>query len=461
MNKPVRTLRLAQRNEPHGIQALAADVTAVLLDEPEMLHVARAHGNHTTPAVGELIDEILGKRFRSSGREYRVERPLVLEDGDPVSNAELDVRDAERAEQLARAFREVRLDFGAEDLRGETREQNRLIARACSDLENALVATETEQLGHVSDDERLRDRLPAREWQRRVVVCRGMELRGYEKLPRRRAQRFENARVSYTATDDLVADHCIIGVHGGEQCNRGARCGATGGRSLATGVDRTMRNPGANGQKTVSNAADQPVSGTTGEPWHGSAPRPRRLVRLNWKTVAAVALLCAAIAWVLAATEPARYRASALASIGPLAEGLSPNEYLRGVEVLERRTVVATVAALASTPLTRTRASAASEYVIEATILPNTNLFRVDVEGTDAAAAASIANKVPQILDAQTRMMFKHYGVTMISPAATPTEPFLPRVGRAIVIGLVVGAFLGSLLAYLLARRAELRARGV
>ena len=187
-----------------------------------------------------------------------------------------------------------------------------------------------------------------------------------------------------------------------------------------------------------------------------AAPIARLMLR-QWKRVVLITLAVTAIAWSLAAIQPPRYRASALASVSPLADALQPNELLRGVEVLERRTVVATVAALAATPVTRNRAAAGPGYQVEAAVVPNTNLFRVNVEGGNAAEAAAIANRVPQVLSAQTRAMYKYYGVTMISPAATPDSPFVPRIGRAVAAGLLIGLFLGLIAAYVTPWRAARR----
>jgi capsular polysaccharide biosynthesis protein len=171
-------------------------------------------------------------------------------------------------------------------------------------------------------------------------------------------------------------------------------------------------------------------------------------LRRNWKLIAAMTVIAALIGWIISAMQPARYRASALAAIAPLPEGLEANEFLRGVEVLERRTVVVTVASLASTAATRTQVAAGPDYAIEAAILPNTNLVRIDVDGGDGAQAAAIANRVPAVLNAQARAMFKYYGVTMVSPATRPTSPFLPRPARAIIAGILIGLFLGCLAAW-------------
>ncbi len=177
-------------------------------------------------------------------------------------------------------------------------------------------------------------------------------------------------------------------------------------------------------------------------------------MRLNWKLIAAITAVATGMAWLFSASQAPRYQASALAAIAPIPAALEANEFLRGVEVLERRTVVVTVAALASAPATRRQVAAGKDSVIEAAILPNTNLVRIDVEGSGGAEAAAIANRVPAVLDVHARTLFKYYGVTMVSTATVPSSPYFPRTGRAITSGLLIGLFLGTLVAHAVARRA-------
>ena len=178
-------------------------------------------------------------------------------------------------------------------------------------------------------------------------------------------------------------------------------------------------------------------------------------LKRNWKLLVLPAIATMLIAWMVAALQPKQYRASAIAAVTPIRQGLEPNELLRSVEALDRRTVVATVAALARTPLTTTRAlgQGQSGYDIDTAVLPNTNLFRVDVVGTDAKRAAEIANRVPALLSIQTRAMFDVYGVTMVSAASPPTAPYSPRAGRAAAAGLVIVLIIGAALVYALHAR--------
>lgn len=176
---------------------------------------------------------------------------------------------------------------------------------------------------------------------------------------------------------------------------------------------------------------------------------PFGLMGRHWKTIAGAAVAGMLVAWVVAAMQPDRYRASVLAAVAPVAEALDPSELLRGVEVLEQRTVVATVAALAKAPSTAAQALGENAgYSIDAAVLPNTNLVRVDVEGANAARATEIANRVPALLGQQARNMFKVYGVTPVSPATQPAEAISPHAGRAVAAGLLIGLILGAVIAY-------------
>lgn len=190
-----------------------------------------------------------------------------------------------------------------------------------------------------------------------------------------------------------------------------------------------------------------------------------RVIFRRWPLVAAAVVATMVLAWFLAAMQPKRYRASAIAVVAPVGEVVDAHELYRGVEVLQQRTIVATIAALASMPFVERQALGAVRtaqgggYKISAAVLPNTNLLRIDVEGGDAKAAAAVANEVPELLGLQTRAMYKLYGVSMVSPAVTPREAVFPRVGRTVVAGFVIGLLLGAGLAFALDKLPQ-RSRG-
>jgi capsular polysaccharide biosynthesis protein len=192
-----------------------------------------------------------------------------------------------------------------------------------------------------------------------------------------------------------------------------------------------------------------------GSPAPGAPPPAPDLaaeLKRNWKLVVLPAIATMLIAWMIAALQPKRYRASSVAAVTPVKQGLQPSEVLRSIEALDRRTVVATVASLATTPLTTSKVmgAQAAGFTVSTAVLPNTNLFRVDVEGTDPAAVADIANRIPPVVSTQTRALFDVYGVTMVSAASRPTAPFAPRAGRAAAAGFVLGLIIGTALVYAL-----------
>lgn len=172
----------------------------------------------------------------------------------------------------------------------------------------------------------------------------------------------------------------------------------------------------------------------------------------HWRIVALIAAATTLLAWLAVGLQPKRYRASALATINPLTEQLSPSDVIRGIDTLDRRVVVASIAALASAPQVVNAAGAGSGYEVNAVVLPNTSLFRVDVEGADPRTAAAIANKVPLLLGNQARAIYKLYGVMLVSPATASGKAVLPRAGRAVAAGLVLGLLLGVAVAWLLDR---------
>ncbi|HEX2835411.1 MAG TPA: hypothetical protein VHW00_20535 [Thermoanaerobaculia bacterium] len=203
-----------------------------------------------------------------------------------------------------------------------------------------------------------------------------------------------------------------------------------------------------------------PVDHSVAQVVENPAPHPpaeRILERLgaHWRVIVVVAASATLISWLFAVLQPKRYQAFAVAAVTPVIEGLAPTDVMRGVDTLERRTLVATVAALATTPLTRRQALGPHEhgFIIDAVVLPNTNLVRINVEGENAAETAAVANRVADVLGPQTRAMYKFYRVTTVSAATPPLKPVFPRVGRIAAAGLLIGVLLGAVIAYTLDSR--------
>jgi capsular polysaccharide biosynthesis protein len=180
------------------------------------------------------------------------------------------------------------------------------------------------------------------------------------------------------------------------------------------------------------------------------------VLRAHWAIVLVAALATAAGAWLLTSMQTRRYRVAAIAVVAPMTDSMSGDERIRAIQALDQRVIIATAAALASTPSVQAQAlpqapAPNDSYAIRALPLPDTNLLRIEVEGRDVAHAAEIANRMPAILNVRTQAIFRFFGVTAVSPAAEG-ELIAPRVGRIVAVGFLIGAMLGIGIAWALVK---------
>lgn len=187
-------------------------------------------------------------------------------------------------------------------------------------------------------------------------------------------------------------------------------------------------------------------------PPHETANEILRAMRSRWKLIAAAMLLGAVAGGLIGLAMPKKYRASTTVAVVPRADAMSPDDQIRGIQALDQRTIVATVAALPSLPDTIAAIQGANGYDVRAVVLPNTNLLRIDVDGANPQHAADLANRVPPILSARTRAIYGLYAVVPVSRAAG-AELIFPRMDRIIAGGLVVGLIVGFTLAWMLSAR--------
>lgn len=178
-----------------------------------------------------------------------------------------------------------------------------------------------------------------------------------------------------------------------------------------------------------------------------------RAVLRYWELAAVLAIAGTVAAWLFASAQPKRYRASSLAFVaaGPRAP-MTAHEAFDGVDNLQRQLVLEALIALAPTDVIRRGTHAKADERIAAVLLEDTNLVRIDTEGTDPRRTAVLANATVTALDAQSRAMFRMYPVTMVSPASMPRQPALPRVERIVLAGLVLGMISGAAAAWVLDR---------
>lgn len=149
------------------------------------------------------------------------------------------------------------------------------------------------------------------------------------------------------------------------------------------------------------------------------------------------------------------YRAAASATVAPAPSVEQASDIVRGLESLERRTVIATFASVAEARETQKAAAALvglearelSGYRTRAVVVPSTNIIRVTVEGRDGARAAQMANAVVEVLAARVREMYRVFALRPLEAAIPARKPIRPDLGRNLTVAAIVGLFAGVLLA--------------
>lgn len=185
----------------------------------------------------------------------------------------------------------------------------------------------------------------------------------------------------------------------------------------------------------------------------------RALTRRWWVVLLAVGLAVAAAAWATSRQTPL-YRASTTMAVIPNSEVSGTEDVLRSLDTLERRTVVATFARIPSAAETRADAArrmgidgkAIRSYQLRASVLPNTNIIKVDAEGPDAKRVADLANAAAAVTRREARSMYRIYTMHPLEKAVPPRRAIHPTPARNYLIAGILGLFLGLAAALLLER---------
>lgn len=183
-----------------------------------------------------------------------------------------------------------------------------------------------------------------------------------------------------------------------------------------------------------------------------------RAVRRGWWVALLVTAATVLVAWILASRERPVYRASASLVATPSSDVEAPGDALDAIDTLERRTIVATFSKIPAAPDTREDAARRlgleprdiRYYWIGASVLPNTNIVRIDVLGPDPERAAEVANAVAAETRRVARSLYKVFTLRRLARAEPPDEPERPDPQRAVAEGGVLGLFLGALAALVL-----------
>ena len=176
-----------------------------------------------------------------------------------------------------------------------------------------------------------------------------------------------------------------------------------------------------------------------------------RALRARWWVIVVLVVASLATARVFTARQTPVYRAQASSAVIPSTQVKESADLLRSLETLERRTLVATFALLAGSRQTRHEATAVlgldagalAGYKVSASVAPNTNIIRVNVEGADSVRASEVANAVAQVTADRASELYRLYTLRALDPAIPAQAAAYPDGRRNTLVAAIIGLFLG------------------
>lgn len=177
-----------------------------------------------------------------------------------------------------------------------------------------------------------------------------------------------------------------------------------------------------------------------------------------WWVVLVVLVLTVVVTAVVTASVTPIYRSSALLVVTPSDVVREPEDVLRALETLERRTVIATFARIPSTRESRDAVAKAlgkdpdslRGYDLDGAVLPSTNIVRIVVEGPDPQQAATMANAAAVLTATQARELYRTYTMHLMATARSSSQPVRPDRGRNYLVAVAVGLIVGLVAAFVL-----------
>ncbi len=198
-----------ERHELHAPERLAIEVALARAHDAQQLLRARlaTDRDHQPTAIGKLLEQALGHLRPARRDDDRVVGSVLGQAERAVATDDVDVRESQRLHPRLGELRQRLVPLDRMHLSRHAAEHRRGVARSRADLEHAITGTHASGLDHRRHDERLGDRLPRLDRQRRVVVGELAHRRFDERLARHRAHRLQHPVVADAPRRDLQLDH--------------------------------------------------------------------------------------------------------------------------------------------------------------------------------------------------------------------------------------------------------------
>lgn len=184
-----------------------------------------------------------------------------------------------------------------------------------------------------------------------------------------------------------------------------------------------------------------------------------RALRHHWWIALLILLISLGATALLTAAETPIYRGESTWVVTPIAEIEDATHVMRALESLERRTVVATFARIATTRDIRAAVEerlgmeeyALSDYRIGVSVVPYTNLIRFEVQGPEREVAARAVGALARETRNEALGMYRIYILREFEESRAGSRPVHPDWRRNLAVAVVVGLFLGLSVALSLA----------
>ena len=151
------------------------------------------------------------------------------------------------------------------------------------------------------------------------------------------------------------------------------------------------------------------------------------------------------------------YQATATLVVVPNELLATPREVVDSVNALDRRSVVATFARVASSRavrcLVRQRLRVSSgqlePYAVKTVVVPDTNILEISVEGPGRKAVAVVANEIAAQTISYSRQFYQVYMLKALDQAGEAGQPVGPDLMRQLIAGGLIGFLVGVAAVYL------------
>ena len=132
-------------------------------------------------------------------------------------------------------------------------------------------------------------------------------------------------------------------------------------------------------------------------------------------------------------------------------------ELLRGIEALEKPSIVATYTEIMgsrqiyrlATEALNMSSSERGDYAVKAVVLPSTSALELTVQGPNPELVRQLNNKVGEFSVEQIREFHQIYDIHLLDPATLPKKPYAPTPERDAGISVILGLLIGGGLAIL------------